>query len=280
MDIDKPCIKLAFDSIPEFFAKKLKFEESNFMKLKKVIVPAIFFLLSYFKSYSQEPAGTFTAPVTSLGGNMQTSFNLGELMGTNVSFTVANDPHIKGTPFFYDSFLPAVITLRQGAMYNVPEMRLNLATNDLHFKRSDSTELIAAKGIIRTVAFHQNIKSMQVTTTFSSGYPAIDNHDENTFYQEMVSGRAVLLKVTTKILDNVHSITASPLDKQYIDVISYYVSFDNRRRIERWHKGKDFILQFFRDKKEEIEKFIEKENLKCKTADETKKIIEYYNSLQ
>ena len=121
---------------------------------------------------------------------------------------------------------------------------------------------------------------MQVITTFSSGYPAIDNHNENTFYQEMLSGKAMLLKVTTKILDNVHSITASPLDKQYIDVISYYISFDNRRKIERWHKGKDFILQFFRDKKEDIQKFIEKENLKCKTTDETKKIIEYYNSLQ
>ena len=248
------------------------------MKLKNAITVTIFLLVLYLKSYSQE--GSPSAPITALGGNMQTSFNLGQLMGNNVNFTVSNDTHIKGTPFFYDLFLPAMITLREGAMYNVPEMRLNLATNDLHFKKSDSTELIAAKGIIRTVTFYQNIKSVPMATTFSSGYPAIDNHDENTFYQETQSGKAVLLKVTTKILDNVHSITASPLDKQYIDVISYYISFDNRRKIERWHKGKEFILEFFRDKKEDIQKFIEKENLKCKTIEDTKKIIEYYGSLQ
>src|SRR5260221_980747 len=277
MDTDKHIISLQLILYRDASLKKLKFEQSNFMKLRNAITAA-FLLLLYLKSYSQE--GMPSAPITALGGNMQTSFNLGQLMGNNVSFTVANDPHVKGTPFFYDSYLPAVITLREGAMYNVSQMRLNLATNDLYFKKSDSTELIAGKGIVRRVTFYQNIKSMPVTTTFSSGYPAIDNHDENSFYQEMLSGKAMLLKVTTKILDNVHSITASPLDKQYIDVINYYVSFDNRRRIERWHKGKDFILQFFRDKKENIQKFIEKENLKCKTTDETKKIIEYYNSLQ
>lgn len=249
------------------------------MKCRFVIGGIVLLVCSQSHSQLYKPGSVPIAPLTSFGGNLRTSFTLSELMGTRVNFAVVNDPHIKGNPFYTESFSPSIIILKNGVGYSGLETRMNLATNDIHFKDSDSTELVAGKGIIRKLVFFQNIKSGFDTISFSSGYPAIEHNDENTFYEEIASGKITFLKLTTKVLSSVQSIAASPLDKQYVDLLAYYIYSANSGRIEKWHKGKDFMVEFWGDKKDVIQKFIEDNNLKCKSTGEIKKLIDYYNSL-
>ena len=49
--------------------------------------------------------------------------------------------------------------------------------------------------------------------------------------------------------------------------------------MEKWARGKGFLLRMMADKKDLIETFIEKEKLKCNSVEDAEKVINYYNQL-
>ncbi|MBS1916990.1 MAG: hypothetical protein JST87_11985 [Bacteroidetes bacterium] len=214
--------------------------------------------------------------------NMRTEFNLGDALSTKIDFTIANDPHIKGSPFFVDTFSHSMIILKNGVGYNGVETRINLATNNIYFKTSDSTELVASKPYIKKLYLFNTTKSGNIdTVVFSLGYPPVEHNDETTLYQELTSGRAVFLKFTSKKLVEQNSPTATAMDKQYIALTTYYVfAYNNGHpHMEKWNKGKDFLLGFLYDKKEAVQKFINDLNLKCKSPEDATRVFNYYNNL-
>lgn len=247
------------------------------MKFRSIIW--IFILLGCTQIHSQGSSPSTQTITLGSGTNMRTSFNVGDIMSTKIGFNVADDPHIKGSPFYPESFSPSIIILKNGTGYTGVQTRMNLATNNVYFKTQDSAQLVAAKGIIKKLIIFQNMYSKSDSVIFSSGHPSIGNNDENTFYEELVSGKVDFLKLTTKVLNSVQSLGASPLDKQYVDITDYYVSFGRNGIIEKWRKGKDFIIGFLIDKKNDVQKFIEGNHLKCRSEDDIKKIFQYYNSL-
>lgn len=247
------------------------------MKLR--LTTGIIGLLAYLQIYSQGGSPSISSINLGRSTITPTTFNLGEIMSTKVDFTVNNDPHIKGSPFYNELFSPSLIVLKNGIIYNGVETRINLVTNDIYFLTKDSTQLVAGKGVIKKVIFYQYKNSKPDSIIFSSGYPAVNQYDENTFYEELVSGEAAFLKFTTKVLNNDQSLTASPLDRRYTDITDYYVSFRKKGTIEKWRKGKDFIIGFLSDKSGAIQKFIDNNNLKCKSPEDVKRVVEYYNHL-
>ncbi len=226
------------------------------------------------------PYSVFGQSTTDFAGTTKPAFTLGMLMGTNEDFNVLNDSHITGTPFYYEQFLPCDITLLNGEVYKGLQMRLNLETNSIHYKTSDTTELVAGKGVVRSITFFHTEKKMLDSTTFSCGYLGTLGNDENTYYEEMASGTTKLLRQAIKFLSAIQSLTATPLDKQYNTDYNYYVCMNYRANIERWRKGKEFMLEVLHDKKEEIVKFIDQKGLKCKSPEDARKIIDYYNTLK
>ena len=163
--------------------------------------------------YSQNGSPSMPTMNLGRGTNMRTTFNLGDAMGTKVDFTAANNPHIKGSPFYNDLFSSSQITLKSGVVYTGIETRINLFTNDIYYLSSDSTQLVAGKGAIKKVIIYQNEHSRPATTIFGSGYPPINHNDEYTFYEVLVSGEASLLKLTMKFLTDDQTLTATPEDK-------------------------------------------------------------------
>ena len=213
--------------------------------------------------------------LTNLNLESRTSYNLGNMIGR--PFLLDPYTNIKGTAYYTDSFSNCTIKIRNGQSYTGLKMRMNLYTNQLHFRNGDSAEMVAAKDAVERVTFLQEINKEIKTTSFSNGYPFIDNNDGLTYYEEIVSGKAMLLKLTHKVLTKEQGLTASPLDQKFINNYAFYV-FANKK-IERWRKGEAFMLFMLEDQKQKISEYMNKEKLKCKSAEEIAKVIEFYNSL-
>lgn len=243
------------------------------------LTATIISLLASIHLYSQSSSPTMQTMNLGAGTNMKTTFNLGDAMRTSADFKTENNPHIKGSAFYDPAFSPSQITLKSGAVYTGIATKINLFTNDIYYLSSDSTQLVAGKGAIKKVILYQNKHSKPDSVIFSCGYPSINHNDENTIYEVLVSGEASLVKLTMKFLTDDQTLTATPEDKKFVENTDYYVAISKKNIIEKWKKGKDFITGILNDKGSAIQKFIDDQNLKCKSLEDTERVIEYYNQL-
>jgi len=229
------------------------------------------FLLISITSFSQDDR----TALTNLSMEGRNVMNMGNLLGR--PFLVDPYREIKGTAYFTDTFCNSSITLRGGKTYSGLKFRFNHFTNELHYRQGDSVEMIAGKEVIQRITFHQQINNQVRSTSFSNGYPFVDNNDGLTYYEEICTGKAMLLKITFKVLAKEQGLTATPLDKKFVNNYSYYV-FANKK-LERWRKGEEFILFMLADQEENIKAYIKSQNIKCKNQDDAQKIVSYYNTL-
>jgi hypothetical protein len=241
---------------------------------RKISLFTIFSILNPFMVSAQsiDPPAT---GLSNLNMDSRTVYNMGNLVGR--PFLLNPYSNIKGTAYFIDSFSNCTIKIRGGQTYGGLKMRMNLVTNQLHFRQSDSMEMVAGKEAVERVTFLQEINNEIKATSFSNGYPFIDNNDGLTYYEEICSGKAVFLKLTYKVLTKEQGLTATPLDQKFVNNYAWYV-FANKK-IERWRKGEAFILFMLDDQKEKVREFISREKLKCKSPAEAEKIIDFYNGI-
>lgn len=212
---------------------------------------------------------------TNLSMDARTSINLGTLMGQ--PFETSQYADFKGTAYFMDSFLNAALLLNDGKVYGGIKMRVNLASNNIHYLNNGGTELVAPKDVVRRVALLKQEADSAPLAIFSNNYPAVDNNDQLTYYQELCSGKAFFLKLTRKVLTQQQGLTVSPLNRQFSNHESWYV-FANKK-MEHWRKGREFVLFMLSDRQKEVEQFIDQQNLKCKSPGEMQKIVDWYNKL-
>jgi hypothetical protein len=206
-----------------------------------------------------------------------TSFNLGQGFGTQ--FEISNYKDIEGTPYFTDAFSDSYIMMNTGKSYIGPKIKLNLYTQKLHFLSKDNTELIAQDGVIKKVNFLIKSDSESLSYTFGCGYPPVGNNTALTFYQEFNSGNAVFLNFISKSIVERKTLATINPGKEFSETSTYYVYRNDQNKIEKWRKGKEFILDFLSDKRGLINTFINDNNLACKSPQDAIKIIQFYNNL-
>src|ERR1051325_8435211 len=107
------------------------------------------------------------------------------------------DYNVEGSPFFPDEYLRANVYLRYGKIYTGVFVKFNLQENLLLYKQADGTELSAVTPIKQVIFTDTADNWILYNAIFENGFPAIDNHNENTFYQVLDSGKIKLLKYHT-----------------------------------------------------------------------------------
>lgn len=251
------------------------------MRVKYFFYQTVFLLVIFNSTYSQgDPnSSVFNAPLQFANRIGETFFNLEERL-SNKPLNWSNRENINGTPFFLDSFTYCNIFLKNGKTYFTDKMRLNLFTQELHFLNKEGNEFTTTGETVKKAIFYKELAKDSFTIySFSCGYPAIDNNSELTYYLELDTGKVLLLEQKTKTVITPPMVSLTPPPRRYSEQSTFYVYNPNHMKMERWRKGKGFILDFFSDKKNDIEKFIESKNINCKSLAEIKKVIEFYNTL-
>ncbi|MBO9631804.1 MAG: hypothetical protein J7578_01715 [Chitinophagaceae bacterium] len=189
-----------------------------------------------------------------------------------------NRHEIKGTPFFIPNWAKAVITLADNRRFNNISIRLNCVNNSIHYLNAQQEEMVAPDGVIKELLLLDSQATFTKEYILVSGFPAIDKHTLNTFYERQINGTVQLLMYTKKRLMELRTMGSAAPEKEYMGVESFYLYKDGQ--IRSWEKGKDFLLDLLSDKKEAVEGYIKQNNLKCKSIEDCRAVVSYYNTLQ
>ncbi len=99
---------------------------------------------------------------------------------------------IEGSPFFDDTYCTASMKVRNGKKYIGIRVKVNLQENLVIYELPDGKEMAAISPIERIDFF--NCNDPQKNRTLLTGFPAIEEQTENSFYVLLDSGKVTLLK--------------------------------------------------------------------------------------
>jgi hypothetical protein len=207
--------------------------------------------------------------------------NLDQMIGLAPS-VLGKDPYanVEGTPFLYDFFSDCSIQFNDDKWFAGPKVRFNATTQKFHYLNSKNEELVPKDGLIKRFAFTVPDKKDSITYVFSCGYPDIGINTSSTYYQEYNTGTATVLRFISKsVVERKTLATVNPV-KQFSETSVYYVFNSAQNKIEKWRKGKDFIIDFLSDKSVLVTKFINDNKLSCKSVEDVILVIQYYNNLK
>lgn len=187
-----------------------------------------------------------------------------------------NRTEIKGTPFFTRNWGTASVTLKDNRNFKNVSVKLNCVNNTLHYLTGNKEEMIAPDGMIKEVVVIDSSESGVKEYQFVSGYPVIGKHTGFTFYERQVNGKAQLLVFTKKRMLESRPLGSAAPEKEYLGVKSYFIFKDGN--MQEWEKGKDFLLNLLSDKREAVESYIKTQGLKCRSEEDLKKVLSFYNT--
>ena len=188
----------------------------------------------------------------------------------------AND--IAGSPFFLADWKYGNVTLNNDKVYSKRLLRINFQSQEIHYLTENNLEMSLPAGSVKEITLIDSVKFPASQYLFRSGFPSIDNQNEKNFYLFVSKGKISLIKsFRTNVLVEQNDFTGQ-ITKEYRIYEDYY--FFTGAAILRIKKDKAYLVGILKDKKENIEVFIQTNNLSCKSIQDIKKIIDYYNLLQ
>lgn len=186
-------------------------------------------------------------------------------------------PDVAGSPFYADDWRLGALVATDNYRYDSVKLRLNLQSEEVHVLDTNRHELALAKGYIKEVVLPGRSAGKAGGVRFRCGYPAIDALDRYTFYEVVSEGKCSLLHSIRKVISQRKDDLSGEVTKEYQAYEEYYL-FDGTT-MQRVKKDKAFILAALNSKRDQIEAFMDANKLKAKSADDIKRIIDYYNTL-
>src|SRR4030095_5447825 len=170
-----------------------------------------------------------------------------------------------------------IIRLKDGRLFENVPIKLNLFNQTIHYNAAGGAEMEVASGLITGVQMIETSETGEKKVRhFYSGFKPIGNNDGNTFYEALVEGKAGLLYCRKVRIAEV-KVVGLATQKEYQSSEEYYVSIDSN--IVKCKKSASFFIEVFADKKEEVKKYIDDQNLKFRSEKDSRRVVSYYNSL-
>src|SRR5207244_7375226 len=101
---------------------------------------------------------------------------------------------VEGSVFFTEDWKYSLIKLTTGKVFDTIKTRLNVYNNELHFIKNENEEMVFATGSIKEVDIYDSIESKKNIYRFRTGFPKIDNQNENLFYEVIADRNVTLMK--------------------------------------------------------------------------------------
>ncbi len=136
--------------------------------------------------------------------------------------------------------------------------------------------LLAESQVKEFVLYTQSRKNKD-SLLFRKGYPAIGKNTADTYYQVLVSGKAVLLRLYTKVLVEEKQMVNTNSHSRLEDEDYYYLLQDGV--MTDLPKDKEELLKKLPAQPDELKQFVAQESFRMEKAEDFVKIITKYNCL-
>jgi len=229
-------------------------------------------MLSLNLATKSQGSPDFTVSNFSMIGKLK--YNLGDMMG--MPFTAGSYINIRGSAYYIDSFAAGVIGLSNGKMYQYDQLKLNLHSNQLHFLTPDGQERVAGEGAIRKLYFFVTSDSSH-PVAFSSGYTSGYGYSSSTFFEEMNQGNLQVLRQISRTIVNDVGTSSSPMGQHFVDQSIYYLADQKAKKLVKWKKGKEQLLEFLGPDAALADQFITEKKINCRSVNEVVDVLTYVN---
>ena len=233
-------------------------------------VPVFFGAIFFLQSVVAQVGGTVVP-----GGGVAVSNYSPPPVHLQDVFSTAVQPKgsagVEGSPFIFDNWLLAKLTLTDGRVADSMFIKLNAFTNKIHFKDEDGEELEVAININEITIIDENPAWHDVV--FRTGY----EHDFNSFFQVLSDGKRIQLLKKIMVI----KWETRPLGEEAKKTfqLDQELFFSVNKNLYSGNKKCSYLAEVFETKQEKILQFISTSDIKCNKADDMKKMSDYINSL-
>lgn len=226
-----------------------------------------FFLLAILLASAKAPA-----QLTDLGSNPFMSDVNGRPMYLQTNYRA------EGSPYYQEAYLLADLTSLQGKLFPKVKVRFNILTNELFYLDDKGADMLAALPIRRIQFLGLGGDNGAVDKVLESVGPQPLNAPNTPVYEKLDTGRiAVLRQIKVTYTDN-KEYNQSTIVRNFKHKETWHLLLADGT-VVKFETGKDAILARLADKQKEVAAYIEKENLKCRSIDDCRKLIRYYDTL-
>jgi len=189
-------------------------------------------------------------------------------------FLGTNYTDVKGHPYLFDNWTDGTVKLINGKSYTSVQLKYNLLRDELFFKDIKTEQLLAF--VIPVVEFKLNDQE-KGSIIYRSGYKAIDDNTEKSYYQVLFDGVTQLLKRTSKKINEEKPFNSASTIKSFEVLTFYYIS--NNNTLIKIRKDKKSVLAALANQSAALENYIQEKSLNLKNEEDLIQLIQYYNSL-
>lgn len=184
----------------------------------------------------------------------------------------------EGSPYYYDAYLPATVTALNGKVYTNVKVKLNVQTNELLYMADNGTEMIAAMPV-RRIYFGSLADNGQTTEKVLESVGAEPLNVTNAaIYEVADTGRITVLKQIRITYTDDKAFNQASVVRNFKRKETWHLRLANGQ-VTRLETGKEQVLTLLADKQAAVTAYIDQEKLKCRSVEDVRKVIRYYNSL-
>jgi hypothetical protein len=231
------------------------------MILKQILLPALITLLSTTAIFAQTSQEEITPD------------DLKNIVRHNVIEAVQATETI-GTPYLFDDFEDGFITLADGKNTASLQLNFNIYENRVEF--SDAGSIIAVDNeMVDRFSFNTAGTEM----VFAKGFDS-RRLDNNEFVQVLADGQVKLLKkYEVSFQENVATYGTATQKDEYISNERYYIYEDAETNQLRSLSERQ-VLRTLNDHRDEMESYINENDLDIENTEDLARLIQYYNELK
>jgi hypothetical protein len=184
---------------------------------------------------------------------------------------------IKGSAFLFDDWKTATLYHSSGKSFGSYQVKLNLATHEVHYKNAKGEEL-ADDGSISRIVFEESSVEGKRYVSYVNDIPEINvsYSGSRKYAVELYNGELSLLKVSTRTVSQADSLFGTLKRYYFTDKNDYFLR--GNKRVERLKKlSEDEILQFL-PRVSELQAWIKSNKLKLNKEEDAVKFIQYVNN--
>lgn len=172
---------------------------------------------------------------------------------------------VEGTAFMTEDFQKGYIVFFNDKKVTEVPLKYNDLNEELYF--DDNGKELILQTAVKEFGFTINNEKDTRDFVFRTGYPAIDNNTDKSFYQVLAGQAVLLLKRTTKKVQEAKELNGM----EFLRIKSsdnYYAYEAKTRRIVKIKNGLENIAEALPDLKQKIEAIAKAQGLKCKSEKE------------
>jgi len=128
---------------------------------------------------------------------------------------------IKGKCFWNDDWSPAILVMKIGGAVKLKKVKVNLYSNDIHYKNDAGAEFVTQLGIVKVLMLSPG-DTTKIAAIFQS-LTGLYGTSEQSFGQVLNDGKTQLIKKVTVKLDKRTDPVTSKSEYQFNSFTNYYI---------------------------------------------------------